>query len=630
MHFRGNEISDPIDNTCGWILEHRNYLNWLGEHRGLLWIRGNPGAGKSTLLRHTFKQQETQEDLIVVSFFFHGRGAKIQKSLLGLFRSLIYQILQRIPKLLLSFHSLYKDKCETQGKVGEKWDWQLRELQDLFKIYVTDAAKIYPIYIFVDALDECGDEIANDFVEFFQRLMRELPHTKASLRICFSCRHYPLMDLKNGLQIIVEAGNQGDIETYIRSKLESGIQDRTKSKILQEDILERSSGVFQWVVLVVHQVLALYQKGQSLRFIQKRLIAIPTELNDLYQELLQSIDDIEKPQTLQLLQWICFALRPLSLTELRFALIADVETPYTSLAECQNAEEFAETDEEMEKKVIDLSRGLAEVKEYDDSEIVQFIHQSVIDYLIQRGLETLTNTTSPNSVIGSAHFRLSRSCIRYIAMEEMYLSKDQTEDNLSRKFPFLRYAVDSWIPHAEIVEKEHISQRDLLKYFWLSPRDTLQIWAEINLKFTHNHPQDTTILHIASQYNFCDLLIAILDINDVAADSKDGWGQTPLHLAAENGHEMVVKLLLMREDVTVNSKNNHGWTPLHLAALNGHEAVVKLLLSREDFTNSRNKYGYTPLQIAAKYEREAVVRLLQSDIRFQEGAYVIPNEPSYD
>jgi len=41
-----------------------------------------------------------------------------------------------------------------------------------------------------------------------------------------------------------------------------------------------------------------------------------------------------------------------------------------------------------------------------------------------------------------------------------------------------------------------------------------------------------------------------------------------------------VKLLLERDDVAADSKDNDGRTPLSSAAAEGHEAVVKLLRSK--------------------------------------------------
>jgi ankyrin repeat protein len=58
-----------------------------------------------------------------------------------------------------------------------------------------------------------------------------------------------------------------------------------------------------------------------------------------------------------------------------------------------------------------------------------------------------------------------------------------------------------------------------------------------------------------------------------------GFCRTPLHKAAENGHEAVVRLLLERK-ADVNAKDNDGWTSLSWAADNGHETAVKLILKK--------------------------------------------------
>lgn len=52
-----------------------------------------------------------------------------------------------------------------------------------------------------------------------------------------------------------------------------------------------------------------------------------------------------------------------------------------------------------------------------------------------------------------------------------------------------------------------------------------------------------------------------LKTGKVDVDSKDSWGQTPLSMGAQDGHEAVVKLLLETGKVDINSKDNNE-TPL--------------------------------------------------------------------
>ena len=56
-------------------------------------------------------------------------------------------------------------------------------------------------------------------------------------------------------------------------------------------------------------------------------------------------------------QWICFAVRPLSVTELRFAMASDCLQSHESLHFCHVAKDFVEDDERMEKLFTTLSGG---------------------------------------------------------------------------------------------------------------------------------------------------------------------------------------------------------------------------------------------------------------------------------
>src|SRR5204862_1437625 len=113
-----------------------------------------------------------------------------------------------------------------------------------------------------------------------------------------------------------------------------------------------------------------------------------------------------------------------------------------------------ESDERMETLVKTQSGGLAEVKDHNDERIVQFIHESVSDFLIQKGIKKLSS--SAGSATG--HHRLSRSCINYIAMEEVAWPSNMTGADIIHQFPFMRYATACWPLHCRRAESEGYSQ----------------------------------------------------------------------------------------------------------------------------------------------------------------------------
>ena len=253
MNERRNGIEDPANGTCEWLSKNPTYLKWFDQQHGMLWIKGKPGAGKSTLIKHAVwgLEQFRGGDAVLASFFFHGRGALIQKTTAGLFRSLLHQLLQQLPELLKEFSGLHQTRIEREGQYGARWMWHERELQNFFKARVPAVARTRTVRLYIDALDEAGEDTATDLVDYFQQF-------SSSLAVCFSCRHYPLLTLEDGLEVCVEDGNGPDIDTYIRTCINTRILPEEIANPVHEDIVAKSSGSFQWVALVIQLILRLY------------------------------------------------------------------------------------------------------------------------------------------------------------------------------------------------------------------------------------------------------------------------------------------------------------------------------------------------------------------------------------
>ncbi|KAK2590289.1 hypothetical protein QQS21_012026 [Conoideocrella luteorostrata] len=643
MESRSKDVDTATPETCEWLLRHPIYKSWEQSNQNLLWVKGKPGSGKSTLMRHVLNKMQADNsygNAIILSFFFHGRGVELQRTPLGLFRSLLYQLLRWAPDTLLKLVGTFEERCKSMGIYGKTWEWHLNELKDNCWLSLPKVLESRPVWLYIDALDEISSH-ARHILEEFQ-----------SLR-------------------------------------DTGIPNF---------ITEKANGLFIWARLVVDQALELDRRGKEQAAIQQRIRSVPPELDQLYRQLIEKMD--ERQDSLRLIQWVCFAIRPLSLDELRWALLIDPAPTPHSLEKYRSKDNWISNINVMKEQIQALSRGLVEVITLSNTQAVQFIHQSVKDYFIDKGISTLAelqnHETLKAEVEGCAHYQLSRICVHYLAMEEIgQLTSDERgdktqspsnkRDDMASKFPFLHYAATSWVAHTKRSETRNTAQDDLLEYFNWPSEKLIQRWVQLYHvlgQYSNDCPlEGTSMIHLVSQYQLLEPLRVILrtmNQNKIDINVKDSSGRTPLSWAAGNGQIAAVRLLLevkgsgrvrtplpgaagdlqsaftelgiarrppatgkahvdikdntgvqapprkisvkplaiikglfVKYKVDINTKDNNNRTPLSWAAANGHETIVNALLAigKADI-NVKDKYSQTPLLWAAKKGHETVVKAL--------------------
>ncbi|RPA97116.1 ankyrin, partial [Choiromyces venosus 120613-1] len=64
----------------------------------------------------------------------------------------------------------------------------------------------------------------------------------------------------------------------------------------------------------------------------------------------------------------------------------------------------------------------------------------------------------------------------------------------------------------------------------------------------------------------------------VEVNPRNEAGQTPVHIAARDGHVLILKSFLQDERVDVNCREDSGWSALSRASYTGNQDVVQVLL----------------------------------------------------
>ncbi|KAL7947736.1 hypothetical protein V8C42DRAFT_262685 [Trichoderma barbatum] len=111
---RLEQIGTAAGHSFVWAFEKSSIglTSWLQNDEKLFWISGKPASGKSTFMKYLHNNSLTADYLrkwyrsanrVRATFFFHHRGTAIQKSLEGLYRGILSQILEQAPDLFLVF-----------------------------------------------------------------------------------------------------------------------------------------------------------------------------------------------------------------------------------------------------------------------------------------------------------------------------------------------------------------------------------------------------------------------------------------------------------------------------------------------------------------------------------------------
>jgi hypothetical protein len=233
------------------------------------------------LLRHIEAAEAGDE---VVSFFFNARGATLERTTEGLYRSLLYQMADDVPSPLTDLRAETIELYRTRG-------WPLELLKDLCRKVLRQLTSETKVTIFIDALDEGNvEDDVRDMVTFVEELATKASSRTRSLHICLASRHYPTISIVHSELLILDTldDHDNDIITYAEAQL------RVKNSALRAQLVSaisaRASGIFLWVTLVVKILNKEADRGNQHR-LEAKLQELPTGLHSLFEAILEKESD---------------------------------------------------------------------------------------------------------------------------------------------------------------------------------------------------------------------------------------------------------------------------------------------------------------------------------------------------
>lgn len=504
--------------------------------------------------------------------------------------------------------------------------------------------------LIIDALDECDEDEVRDMTTFFSRLGEDAVCAGRALRVLFSSRHYPHITIQRsiGMKLEDQNGHSQDIERYVSSELKVGRGKQVRQ--VRQEIAERASGVFMWVVLVVQILNKAFDHGH-VHALQKKLREIPDDLNELFRSILTR--DCQNMDEMKLcLQWILHASRPLKREELYYAILSGLEPQ-----ELGPWDPDIITAKSIDLFILSSSKGLAEVTK-SRHHTVQFIHESIREFLLKdNGLSHVWADLRNNS-IGLSHDRLKICCSNYLEMdiaghlgigESLPPASSPAGSELRKKasiiFPFLEYAVRHIFYHANFSHAEGIDQECFIKQLKLS--DWIQLHNIVERYQVRRLPTDIDLPYVFAERN-CASLIDISIRCGRSTPSQNGQYSNPIFAAiATDSREAfeafvsssiraygychfpyyyddmcsflikhvqkpLVHRFLSVFHVDVILKLKSGESMLSWALKNGHENIAELLVSRGPDVNAQDWYYGNAICVASAQGHKHIIDVLLS------------------
>jgi WD40 repeat protein/nucleoside-triphosphatase THEP1 len=234
------------------IVREKNVLaQWFRTGAGIFHLAGIPGCGKSTLMKSLWDSPTAMSysvtwaqtrKLITARFFLSKKGSKKQKTISGLCRSLLHDILEECVDLAPNVvPELWEQASSTPWQVDLKYQLRKEYVCAALTTLLCDTSKsnTHCFLIFIDGLDELQEE-SSDYEDLVQLLRQWTQPGSEHVKLCVSSR--PIHDFVDAFpedqRLWVHHHTQKDHQLVLLDRLQAFTSriDRSRSNEPQLDI----------------------------------------------------------------------------------------------------------------------------------------------------------------------------------------------------------------------------------------------------------------------------------------------------------------------------------------------------------------------------------------------------------
>lgn len=429
MSDRFDDIKPAHKKTFEWVFTSPRdqdsttctFMNWMEGDNSIYWVSGRAGSGKSTLMKFLAGDDRTEplfqawagdRTLVTARYWFWSQAqGPLQKSLDGLLRAVMHDIIQQCPDYALL---LFPDQFDD----GRDWA-DFPTSHDLTRAFTRLVSTNNPpacVALMIDGLDEydASEEAHFELAEILKEAARstnfkvvvssrpEMPF-ETTFGDCDKLRLHELTRNDRKVYVADVLNRHGRIK-FLVDQADDG--EEAKDKLI-DCAVEMSGGIFLWLRLVASALAEELHTCDTLAELQAVLEKFPRGLEDLYRHMLQKIPEqrrIKGTQIIQLVrcsmaisemkaQWVSNSRPPSPMTA---HTLSAAHTDYTNIISRDVRPLGKDESDDAIRKVDYLLRshcaGLLELKLEDDTKTtaieqelrdpeVVFLHKSVVEFI---------------------------------------------------------------------------------------------------------------------------------------------------------------------------------------------------------------------------------------------------------